>query len=145
MQNNNKNPAKLNAVLQDVRVFQGIDSKAFVFVLTLLQDEKSVTLSPYECSRLEGFRINRIDPRFVAQDENGNPTDRLLQAVIRQRIATEIREERVGILQDRMGWVELPDGVHVFVSGSTIYGGESSTPMMLASDLPALRFEPVTD
>lgn len=145
MDNCHEDTLLLNAVLYDVRVFQSIDSKASVFLLTLLQDGQLVTLPPYECHRLDGFRINRIDPRFVAQDENGNPTDRQLQAVIRQRIATEIRERRTGILVDRTGWVELPDKVHRFVSGSSIYGGKTLTPVMLTSNLPDLRFEATAD
>lgn len=145
MDNFHEDTLHLNAVLQKVSVYQSIENRTFVFVLTLLQGGQPVTLPPYECRRLDGFRINQIDPRFVAQDENGNPTDRQLQAVIRQRIATEIREGRTGVLVDRTGWVELPDGVHRFVSGSSIYGGKTSLPVMLAPNLPDLRFEATAD
>ena len=65
------NGAILNARIDAVHVYQEMDGGDTNFALTLIQDGQQHTLPPYSVNNIDRFRIGKIDPRFVALDEDG--------------------------------------------------------------------------
>ena len=70
----------LNARIEEVRVYREMDGGGSNFTLTLTQDGQQYTLPPYSVDNIDRFRIGKIDPRFVALDEDGKATDTRVQA-----------------------------------------------------------------
>lgn len=99
----------LNAKIEEVRVYREMDGGDSCFVLTLTQDGRQYTLPPYSVDNIDRFRISKIDPRFVALDEDGKATDTRVQAVLKEAISQEIRQGRCGVLLSRTGWAKLPN------------------------------------
>ena len=82
----------LNARIEEVRVYREMDGGGSNFTLTLTQDGQQYTLPPYSVDNIDRFRIGKIDPRFVALDEDGKATDTRVQAVLKEAISQEIRQ-----------------------------------------------------
>ena len=79
------NGAILNARIDAVHVYQEMDGGDSNFALTLIQDGRQYTLPPYSVDNIDRFRIGKINPRFVALDEDGKATDTRVQAVLKER------------------------------------------------------------
>ena len=102
----------LNAKIEEVRVYKELADGSSCFALILTQDGRQYTLPPYPIEQIDRFRIGKIDPRFVALDEDGKATDTRVQAVLKEAISQEIRQGRCGVLLNRTGWAksrQIPD------------------------------------
>lgn len=129
----------LNAKIEEVRVYREMDGGDSNFTLTLTQDGRQYTLPPYSVDNIDRFRIGKIDPRFVALDEDGKTTDTRVQAVLKEAISQEIRQGRCGVLLNRTGWVELPNGRHVYNTGTQMLGDTGGIEVRLSDTLPQLE------
>ena len=129
----------LNATIEAVRVYREMDGGGSNFTLTLTQDGRQYTLPPYSVDNIDRFRIGKINPRFVALDEDGKTTDTRVQAVLKEAISQEIRQGRCGVLLNRTGWVELPNGRHVYNTGTKVLGDTGGIEVRLSDTLPQLE------
>lgn len=129
----------LNARIEAVRVYRELDGGGSNFTLTLTQDGRQYTLPPYPIEQIDRFRIGKIDPRFVALDEDGKTTDTRVQAVLKEAISQEIRQGRCGVLLNRTGWAKLPNGRHVYNAGTQVIGDTGGIKVMLSEALPQLK------
>lgn len=129
----------LNAKIEEVRVYQEMDGGDTNFALTLIQDGQQHTLPPYSVNNIDRFRIGKINPRFVALDEDGKTTDTRVQAVLKEAISQEIRQGRCGVLLNRTGWAKLPNGRHVYNTGTQVIGDTGGMEVKLSDTLPQLE------
>lgn len=129
----------LNARVDRVRVYKELADGNSCFVLTLTQDGRQYTLPPYSVDNIDRFRIGKIDPRFVALDEDGKATDTRVQAVLKEAISQEIRQGRCGVLLNRTGWAKLPNGWHVYNTGTQVLGDTGEVEVKLSDTLPRLE------
>lgn len=129
----------LNAKIEEVRVYREMDGGDSNFVLTLTQDGRQYTLPPYSVNNIDRFHIGTIDPRFVALDEDGKATDTRVQAVLKEAISQEIRKGRCGVLLNRTGWAKLPNGRHVYNTGTQVLGDTGGVEVKLSDTLPRLE------
>lgn len=129
----------LNARVDGVRVYKELGDGDSNFALTLTQDGRQYTLPPYPIEQIDRFRIGKIDPRFVALDEDGKTTDTRVQAVLKEAISQEIRQGRCGVLLNRTGWAKLPNGRHVYNAGTQVIGDTGGIKVMLSEALPQLK------
>lgn len=129
----------LNARIEEVRVYREMDDGDSNFTLILTQDGRQYTLPPYSVDNIDRFRIGKIAPRFVALDEDGKTTDTRVQAVLKEAISQEIRQGRCGVLLNRTGWVELPNGRHVYNTGTKVLGDTGGIEVRLSDTLPRLE------
>ena len=129
----------LNARIEDVRVYKELGDGDSNFTLTLTQDGRQYTLPPYSVDNIDRFRIGKIDPRFVALDEDGKATDTRVQAVLKEAISQEIRQGRCGVLLNRTGWAKLPNGRHVYNTGTQVIGDTGGMEVKLSDTLPQLE------
>lgn len=129
----------LNARVDRVRVYKELADGNSCFVLTLTQDGRQYTLPPYSVDNIDRLRIGKIDPRFVALDEDGKATDTRVQAVLKEAISQEIRQGRCGVLLNRTGWVELPNGRYVYNTGMQVIGDTGGIEVKLSDTLPQLE------
>lgn len=129
----------LNAKIEEVRVYKELADGNSCFVLTLTQDGRQYTLPPYSVDNIDRFRIGKIDPRFVALDEDGKATDTRVQAVLKETISQEIRQGRCGVLLNRTGWAKLPNGRHVYNTGTQVLGDTGGIEVKLSDTLPQLE------
>lgn len=129
----------LNARVDRVRVYKELADGNSCFVLTLTQDGRQYTLPPYSVNNIDRFRIGTIDPRFVALDEDGRATDTRVQAVLKEAISQEIRKGRCGVLLNRTGWAKLPNGRHVYNTGTQVLGDTGGVEVKLSDTLPRLE------
>lgn len=129
----------LNARVDRVRVYKELADGNSCFVLTLTQDGRQYTLPPYSVNNIDRFRIGTIDPRFVALDEDGKATDTRVQAVLKEAISQEIRKGRCGVLLNRTGWAKLPNGRHVYNTGTQVLGDTGGVEVKLSDTLPRLE------
>lgn len=129
----------LNARIEEVRVYREMDGGGSNFTLTLTQDGQQYTLPPYSVDNIDRFRIGKIDPRFVALDEDGKATDTRVQAVLKEAISQEIRQGRCGVLLNRTGWVELPNGRYIYNTGMQVIGDTGGIEVKLSDTLPQLE------
>ena len=129
----------LNAKIEEVRVYREMDGGDSCFVLTLTQDGRQHTLPPYSVDNIDRFRIGKIDPRFVALDEDGKATDTRVQAVLKEAISQKIRQGRYGVLLNRTGWAKLPNGRHVYNTGTQVLGDTGGIEVRLSDTLPQLE------
>lgn len=129
----------LNARVDRVRVYKELADGNSCFVLTLTQDGRQYTLPPYLVNNIDRFRIGTIDPRFVALDEDGKATDTRVQAVLKEAISQEIRKGRCGVLLNRTGWAKLPNGRHVYNTGTQVLGDTGGVEVKLSDTLPRLE------
>ena len=129
----------LNAKIEEVRVYREMDGGDSNFVLTLTQDGRQYTLPPYSVDNIDRFRIGKSDPRFVALDEDGKATDTRVQAVLKEAISQEIRQGRCGVLLNRTGWVELPNGRYIYNTGMQVIGDTGGIEVKLSDTLPQLE------
>lgn len=129
----------LNARIEEVRVYREMDGGGSNFTLTLTQDGQQYTLPPYSVDNIDRFRIGKINPRFVALDEDGKATDTRVQAVLKEAISQEIRQGRCGVLLNRTGWAKLPNGRHVYNTGTQVLGDTGGVEVKLSDTLPRLE------
>lgn len=129
----------LNARVDGVRVYKELADGNSCFVLTLTQDGQQHTLPPYSVDNIDRFRIGKIDPRFVALDEDGKATDTRVQAVLKEAISQEIRQGRCGVLLSRTGWAKLPNGRRVYNTGMQVIGDAGGIEVKLSDTLPRLE------
>ena len=129
----------LNARIEEVRVYREMDGGGSNFTLTLTQDGQQYTLPPYSVDNIDRFRIGKIDPRFVALDEDGKATDTRVQAVLKAAISQEIRQGRCGVLLNRTGWAKLPNGRHIYNTGMQVIGDAGGIEVKLSDTLPQLE------
>lgn len=129
----------LNARIEEVRVYREMDDGDSNFTLILTQDGRQYTLPPYPIEQIDRFRIGKIDPRFVALDEDGKATDTRVQAVLKEAISQEIRQGRCGVLLNRTGWAKLPNGRHVYNTGTQVIGDTGGMEVKLSDTLPQLE------
>lgn len=129
----------LNARVDRVRVYKELADGNSCFVLTLTQDGRQYTLPPYSVDNIDRFRIGKSDPRFVALDEDGKATDTRVQAVLKEAISQEIRQGRCGVLLNRTGWAKLPNGWHVYNTGTQVLGDTGEVEVKLSDTLPRLE------
>ena len=129
----------LNARIEDVRVYKELGDGDSNFALTLIQDGRQYTLPPYSVDNIDRFRIGKINPRFVALDEDGKATDTRVQAVLKEAISQEIRQGRCGVLLNRTGWAKLPNGRHVYNTGTQVLGDTGGVEVKLSDTLPRLE------
>lgn len=129
----------LNARIEEVRVYREMDGGGSNFTLTLTQDGHQYTLPPYSVDNIDRFRIGKIDPRFVALDEDGKATDTRVQAVLKEAISQEIRQGRCGVLLNRTGWAKLPNGRHIYNTGMQVIGDAGGIEVKLSDTLPQLE------
>lgn len=129
----------LNARIEEVRVYREMDGGDSNFTLTLTQDGRQHTLPPYSVDNIDRFRIGKVDPRFVALDEDGKATDARVQAVLKEAISQKIRQGRCGVLLSRTGWVKLPNGRHVYNTGTQVIGNTGGVEVKLSDTLPRLE------
>ena len=129
----------LNAKIEEERVYKELADGNSCFVLTLTQDGRQYTLPPYSVDNIDRFRIGKIDPRFVALDEDGKATDTRVQAVLKETISQEIRQGRCGVLLNRTGWAKLPNGRHVYNTGTQVLGDTGGIEVKLSDTLPRLE------
>ena len=129
----------LNARVDRVRVYKELADGISCVVLTLTQDGRQYTLPPYSVNNIDRFRIGTIDPRFVALDEDGKATDTRVQAVLKEAISQEIRKGRCGVLLNRTGWAKLPNGRHVYNTGTQVLGDTGGVEVKLSDTLPRLE------
>lgn len=129
----------LNARIEEVRVYREMDGGGSNFTLTLTQDGQQYTLPPYSVDNIDRFRIGKIDPRFVALDEDGKATDTRVQAVLKEAISQEIRQGRCGVLLNRTGWAKLPNGRHIYNTGMQVIGDAGGIEVKLSDTLPQLE------
>lgn len=129
----------LNARVDGVRVYKELGDGDSNFALTLTQDGRQYTLPPYPIEQIDRFRIGQIDPRFVALDEDGKTTDTRVQAVLKEAISQEIRQGRCGVLLNRTGWAKLPNGRHVYNTGTQVIGDTGGMEVKLSDTLPQLE------
>lgn len=129
----------LNARIEEVRVYREMDGGDSNFTLTLTQDGRQHTLPPYSVDNIDRFRIGKINPRFVALDEDGKATDARVQAVLKEAISQKIRQGRCGVLLSRTGWVKLPNGRHVYNTGTQVIGNTGGVEVKLSDTLPRLE------
>ena len=129
----------LNARIEEVRVYREMDGGGSNFTLTLTQDGQQHTLPPYSVDNIDRFRIGKIDPRFVALDEDGKATDTRVQAVLKEAISQEIRQGRCGVLLNRTGWAKLPNGRHIYNTGMQVIGDAGGIEVKLSDTLPQLE------
>lgn len=133
------NGAILNARIDAVHVYQEMDGGDTNFALTLIQDGQQHTLPPYSVDNIDRFRIGKINPRFVALDEDGKATDTRVQAVLKEAISQEIRKGRCGVLLNRTGWAKLPNGRCVYNTGTQVIGDTGGLEVKLSDTLPQLE------
>ena len=133
------NGAILNARIDAVHVYQEMDGGDTNFALTLIQDGQQHTLPPYSVDNIDRFRIGKINPRFVALDEDGKATDTRVQAVLKEAISQEIRKGRCGVLLNRTGWAKLPNGRCVYNTGTQVIGYTGGLEVKLSDTLPQLE------
>lgn len=129
----------LNARVDRVRVYKELADGNSCFVLTLTQDGRQYTLPPYSVDNIDRFRIGKMDPRFVALDEDGKTTDTRVQAVLKEAISQEIRQGRCGVLLNRTGWAKLPNGRCVYNTGTQVIGDTGGLEVKLSDTLPQLK------
>ena len=129
----------LNARIEDVRVYKELGDGDSNFTLTLTQDGRQYTLPPYSVDNIDRFRIGKINPRFVALDEDGKTTDTRVQAVLKEAISQEIRQGRCGVLLNRTGWAKLPNGRCVYNTGTQVIGDTGGLEVKLSDTLPQLE------
>ena len=129
----------LNAKIEEVRVYKELADGSSCFALILTQDGRQYTLPPYPIEQIDRFRIGKLDPRFVALDEDGKATDARVQAVLKEAISQEIRQGRCGVLLNRTGWAKLPNGRHVYNAGTQVIGDTGGIKVMLSEALPQLE------
>lgn len=129
----------LNARIEDVRVYKELGDGDSNFTLTLTQDGRQYTLPPYSVDNIDRFRIGKINPRFVALDEDGKATDTRVQAVLKEAISQEIRQGRCGVLLNRTGWAKLPNGRCVYNTGTQVIGDTGGLEVKLSDTLPRLE------
>ena len=129
----------LNARVDGVRVYKELGDGDSNFTLTLTQDGRQYTLPPYSVDNIDRFRIGKINPRFVALDEDGKATDTRVQAVLKEAISQEIRQGRCGVLLNRTGWAKLPNGRHVYNTGTQVIGDTGGMEVKLSDTLPQLE------
>lgn len=129
----------LNDRIEDVRVYKELGDGDSNFALTLIQDGRQYTLPPYSVDNIDRFRIGKINPRFVALDEDGKATDTRVQAVLKEAISQEIRQGRCGVLLNRTGWAKLPNGRHVYNTGTQVLGDTGGVEVKLSDTLPRLE------
>ena len=129
----------LNARIEEVRVYREMDDGDSNFTLILTQDGRQYTLPPYPIEQIDRFRIGKIDPRFVALDEDGKATDTRVQAVLKEAISQKIRQGRCGVLLNRTGWAKLPNGRHVYNTGTQVLGDTGGIEVKLSDTLPQLE------
>lgn len=129
----------LNAKIEEVRVYREMDGGDSCFVLTLTQDGRQHTLPPYSVDNIDRFRIGKIDPRFVALDEDGKATDTRVQAVLKEAISQKNRQGRCGVLLNRTGWAKLPNGRNVYNTGTQVLGDTGGIEVKLSDTLPRLE------
>ena len=129
----------LNAKIEEVRVYKELADGSSCFALILTQDGRQYTLPPYPIEQIDRFRIGKIDPRFVALDEDGKATDTRVQAVLKEAISQEIRQGRCGVLLNRTGWAKLPNGRHVYNTGTQVIGDTGGMEAKLSDTLPQLE------
>jgi hypothetical protein len=129
----------LNARVDGVRVYKELGDGDSNFTLTLTQDGRQYTLPPYSVDNIDRFRISKIDPRFVALDEDGKATDTRVQAVLKEAISQEIRQGRCGVLLNRTGWAKLPNGRCVYNTGTQVIGDTGGLEVKLSDTLPQLE------
>lgn len=129
----------LNARIEDVRVYKELGDGDSNFTLTLTQDGRQYTLPPYSVDNIDRFRIGKINPRFVALDEDSKATDTRVQAVLKEAISQEIRQGRCGVLLNRTGWAKLPNGRHVYNTGTQVIGDTGGMEVKLSDTLPQLE------
>lgn len=129
----------LNARVDGVRVYKELADGNSCFVLTLTQDGRQYTLPPYSVDNIDRFRIGKINPRFVALDEDGKTTDTRVQAVLKEAISQEIRQGRCGVLLNRTGWAKLPNGRCVYNTGTQVIGDTGGIEVKLSDTLPQLE------
>ena len=117
------NGAILNARIDAVHIYQEMDGGDSCFVLTLTQDGRQHTLPPYSVDNIDRFRIGKIDPRFVALDEDSKATDTRVQAVLKEAISQEIRKRTLRRAPQpyRLGG-NYPNGRHVYNTGTQVIG-----------------------
>ena len=129
----------LNARVDRVHVYKELADGNSCFVLTLTQDGRQYTLPPYSVDNIDRFRIGKMDPRFVALDEDGKTTDTRVQAVLKEAISQEIRQGRCGVLLNRTGWAKLPNGRCVYNTGTQVIGDTGGLEVKLSDTLPQLK------
>ena len=129
----------LNARVDGVRVYKELGDGDSNFTLTLTQDGRQYTLPPYSVDNIDRFRIGKIDPRFVALDEDGKTTDTRVQAVLKEAISQEIRQGRCGVLLNHTGWAKLPNGRCVYNTGTQVIGDTGGLEVKLSDTLPRLE------
>lgn len=129
----------LNARVDRVRVYKELADGSSCFALILTQDGRQYTLPPYPIEQIDRFRIGKIDPRFVALDEDGKATDTRVQAVLKEAISQEIRQGRCGVLLNRTGWAKLPNGRCVYNTGTQVIGDTGGLEVKLSDTLPRLE------
>lgn len=129
----------LNARIEDVRVYQELGDGDSNFTLTLTQDGRQYTLPPYPIEQIDRFRIGQIDPRFVALDKDGKPTDARVRAILRRAISQELRQGTSGVLLSRTGWAKLPNWKYVYNTGTQVLGDTGGIKVMLSEALPRLE------
>lgn len=129
----------LNARIEEVRVYREMDDGDSNFTLILTQDGRQYTLPPYPIEQIDRFRIGKINPRFVALDEDGKTTDTRVQAVLKEAISQEIRKGRCGVLLNRTGWAKLPNGRCVYNTGTQVIGDTGGLEVKLSDTLPRLE------
>ena len=129
----------LNARIEEVRVYREMDDGDSNFTLILTQDGRQYTLPTYPIEQIDRFRIGKINPRFVALDEDGKTTDTRVQAVLKEAISQEIRKGRCGVLLNRTGWAKLPNGRCVYNTGTQVIGDTGGLEVKLSDTLPRLE------
>ena len=129
----------LNARVDGVRVYKELGDGDSNFTLILTQDGRQYTLPPYPIEQIDRFRIGKIDPRFVALDEDGKATDTRVQAVLKEAISQKIRQGCCGVLLNRTGWAKLPNGRHVYNTGTQVLGDTGGIEVKLSDTLPQLE------
>ena len=129
----------LNARVDRVRVYKELADGSSCFALILTQDGRQYTLPPYPIEQIDRFRIGKINPRFVALDEDGKTTDTRVQAVLKEAISQEIRKGRCGVLLNRTGWAKLPNGRCVYNTGTQVIGDTGGLEVKLSDTLPRLE------
>lgn len=129
----------LNARIEEMRVYREMDDGDSNFTLILTQDGRQYTLPPYPIEQIDRFRIGQIDPRFVALDKDGKPTDARVRAILRRAISQELRQGTSGVLLSRTGWVELPNGRHIYDTGTQVIGDTGGMEVKLSDTLPQLE------
>lgn len=130
----------LNAHIDDVYVSRCTDDKEQMeFSVLITQDEKQHMLPPYPVAEIDRFRVGKVDPRYVALDEESKATDIRIQAMLKGLISEKLRQGKCAHLLCRTGWQQLPNDKYIFVVGQHIVGETGDVDYVLAQTLPQLK------